>query len=141
VKGKAMTTFTVTNEVSEERVRDLLCSAWEGGSAYWCTMKDRKVPKAAAAIIEKERSERGEFYGHEYPFIPGVKVILTDASGEDTSDCPEPWVLTRKKLVDGLQVMATKYPRHFANFLNEDDDAETGGVYLQCCLFGDIIFG
>jgi hypothetical protein len=133
-------TFTVTQEVPEERVRDLFCSAWDGGSSYWCTMKDRTVPKAAEAIIKKERAERGEFFDHEYPFIPGVKVILTDASGED-SGFPEPWELTREKLITGLQVMATKYPTHFANFQNEDDDAETADVYLQCCLFGEIVFG
>jgi hypothetical protein len=32
-------------------------------------------------------------------------------------------------------------PRHFADVLNENDDAGTGDVFLQCCLFGEIIFG
>jgi len=37
--------------------------------------------------------------------------------------------------------MAEKYPRHFHNFLEENDDAETGDVFIQCCLFGEIVYG
>jgi len=42
---------------------------------------------------------------------------------------------------DGLNVMATHYPRHFADFLNEASDAITADVFLQCCLFGELIYG
>jgi hypothetical protein len=28
----------------------------------------------------------------------------------------------------------------FADFLKEDDDATTGDVFLQCCLFGEVQF-
>ena len=41
----------------------------------------------------------------------------------------------------GIQIMADKYPEHFANVINENDDAETGDVFLQCCLFGEVVFG
>lgn len=41
----------------------------------------------------------------------------------------------------GLQVMATECPRHFANLVNEDDDAETADVFVQCCVFGEVIYG
>jgi hypothetical protein len=41
----------------------------------------------------------------------------------------------------GLQVMADKYPKHFADFMSEEDDCVTADVFLQCCLFGDIIYG
>jgi len=38
-------------------------------------------------------------------------------------------------------VMAKKEPRHFADFLKEDYDETTGDVFLQCCLFGEVIYG
>jgi len=41
----------------------------------------------------------------------------------------------------GLNVMASNYPRHFADFLNEAADAITADVFLQCCLFGELIYG
>lgn len=37
--------------------------------------------------------------------------------------------------------MPVKYPRHWADVLAENDDATTGDVFLQCCLFGECIFG
>lgn len=41
----------------------------------------------------------------------------------------------------GLGVMAQKHPRHFAEMLNEDGDASTADVLLQCIVFGDTIYG
>ncbi len=135
-------TIKVSHYISEERVRDLLCSAWEGGSSYWCSCIDRQVPPAALAEIEAIKAERlaatgdGNFYSHEYAFIDGVTLVLTADEEEDD----KPLHLDRPALIRGLQVMADKYPRHFANFLGEDDDCETADVYLQCCLFGEVIF-
>jgi len=37
--------------------------------------------------------------------------------------------------------MAEKYPRHFANFAQEAEDAETGDVFIQCCVLGEIVYG
>jgi hypothetical protein len=37
--------------------------------------------------------------------------------------------------------MADKYPRHIADILSENDDATTGDVFLQLCLFGDVVYG
>lgn len=41
----------------------------------------------------------------------------------------------------GLEVMATRYSRQFANLLNEEDGPQTADVFLQCCLFGNVIYG
>jgi hypothetical protein len=40
-----------------------------------------------------------------------------------------------------MNVMAMNYPRHFADFLNEAADAITADAFLQCCLFGALIYG
>jgi hypothetical protein len=49
--------------------------------------------------------------------------------------------LTGAKIRQGLQVMAEKYPHHFSNVVENNADAETGDVLIQCALFGDIIYG
>jgi hypothetical protein len=49
--------------------------------------------------------------------------------------------LNLKSISEGLNVMATHCPRHFADFLNEAADVVTAGVFLQCCLFGELIYG
>jgi hypothetical protein len=41
----------------------------------------------------------------------------------------------------GLSIMAANYPRHFADFLNDNADRITASVFLQCCLFGEVIHG
>ena len=45
------------------------------------------------------------------------------------------------QLHSGLRAMATKFPFNFANFIGENDDAETADVFIQCCLFGGLRYG
>ncbi len=133
--------ITFQHAIPEQRVKDLMCCAWEGGSNYWCTLKATRLTPAADALrtdIQRKRRETtgdGTFYRWEIPFLPDAALEL-EVDGET-----ETYTLTREKLIAGLQVMASKYPRHFADVLNENDDASTGDVFLQCCLFGEIIFG
>ncbi len=44
-------------------------------------------------------------------------------------------------LITGLRVMAQDYPTHFEAFMTENDDAITGDVFLQCVVFGEVIYG
>jgi hypothetical protein len=79
-------------------------------------------------------------YTWEFPFIDGAEILLTDATGE--GDGPdEPWVLNRGRLITGLHLLAEKYPKHFNDFVTENEDADTGDIYLQLCLFGEVVFG
>jgi hypothetical protein len=48
--------------------------------------------------------------------------------------------LDLKSIRRGLEDLATKYPRHFADLVNENTDAITADVLLQCCLFGELIY-
>ena len=32
-------------------------------------------------------------------------------------------------------------PRHLADFMSESDDASTGDVFLQLCIFGSVVYG
>jgi len=38
-------------------------------------------------------------------------------------------------------VLEEKFPKHFSDAVEEDFDATTADCWLQCCLFGDVIFG
>jgi hypothetical protein len=135
----------VKTQISEQRVSDLLCSALDpayGGSLYWAGTQGYEYPAGKT---------KDDF---EYRFmevvLAGGKHIFFDAD-EDTSNKgysakkKEEWTLTREKLVNGLTVMASlkegEGGHHWPNFIAENDDAETGDVYLQCCLFGKIVYG
>jgi hypothetical protein len=111
--------------ITVERIKDLLCSAIEGGSNYWVGTLDRK------GGITRAQAE----YRQDVPFVKGGWLELIEQDDEKTHR------LDIKKIKSGMQVFATKFPRHFGDFMDENDDAETGDVFLQCCIFGDTIYG
>jgi len=61
----------------------------------------------------------------------GVKIFVGD----------EVHVLNQEKLARGLQTLCSDWPWHWAHLFNDNMDAETGDVFLQCCLFGTIVYG
>lgn len=118
-------------EVSKKRLSDLVCTAFEGGVGYWCCIEKYVEPKEITFRSDDER-----IYRHiDYPLNPGGGMIVSVVESELLYDVNEP------VLVKGLETMALKYPRHFADFLNENEDGNTADVFLQCALFGEITYG
>ncbi len=138
-----------TIEVSDEQLRYLLCSALEGGSNYWY-MHTRSEFPAGVDYVDFEKG--GRFGNDEWswpyliPFTDGCALIMTTEKAGDEAEFNadgslKEYRLDRAALTKGIDIMAQKYPRHFANVMTENGDAETGDVYLQCCLFGEIVYG
>jgi hypothetical protein len=71
----------------------------------------------------------------DYPLNEGGSLGVV--STEPASDV---FRLDLKSVGQGLDALATKYPRHFADLVNENTDAITANVLLQCCLFGELIY-
>lgn len=140
-------TFIVQTEISLEDVRCLLVSAFEGGSNYWMQLDRFKFPKGISekdfkgngklAVPDKSLGEK-RYWQTVYvlPFVEGGGVVINDME-EDNKE----YTLNLDNIQSGLQVMAAKYPKWFAEFICEDSDCVTADVFLQCCLFGDIIYG
>lgn len=125
---------TVPTSIDEQRVSDLLVSAFEGGSNYWIE-KISKLVEPVERKFECEDNEDGFMKKYEYPFNMGGEVHIKVCDDDKT------YILNRAAIERGLTTMATKFSRHFNDFISENDDAETGDVFLQCCLFDDVIFG
>ena len=49
--------------------------------------------------------------------------------------------ITMDDVRKGLELMRDKYPRHYADLMEEDDDLITGDVWLQLAVFGELIYG
>jgi hypothetical protein len=116
-----------TVELDPQRVSDMLCAAFEGGSNYWC---DR------IEVVADEYPD-GASYGHEVPMAGGELRIFT---GDEDQEYVK-HTITRERCIETLTLMAQVAPRHFADMLNENDDADTGDVFLQLCALGEIVFG
>ena len=135
-------TVKVPITVSMDRVRSTLVSAFEGGSNYWMSLDGLVKPEEGSI---KDFKEGGKHYlkdgTHDWswhyvaPFVDGYGVKIRD----DEED--KVYVLNYAAIVHGLEVMGNKYPRHFADFLSENDDCETADVLLQCCIFSELVYG
>ena len=117
-----MTPFTVTiqRELDDQRIEDLLVGAFEGGSNYWI--------KSVHRVTER------------HPDIYRAAVagdgVHVRADGE-----PKCRPLTRGHIQQGLRLMAEKHPSHMGAVLDGNDDASTADVFLQLCLFGEVVYG
>jgi len=123
-----------TVDVPISRVQDMLCCAFEGGSNYWYTIEKFHEPREFPNQFDKPfNGGKPEIFRHiDFPTNPGGYLIVSDAQ-DPASDEPRKEKLDLEACERGLQVMAEKYPRHFSNMMTENDDAETGDVFLQCC--------
>lgn len=123
VPPPAIPAFIVPQEIPSKMVMDLMCTAFEGGiAANW------------ARCVAREGGKKAK-YSHEVPFFGGY-VLIKDIEEKDAV-----YKLDREAIERGLKTMAEKYPKHFGDFMSENDDAITGDVFLQCCLLGKIVYG
>ena len=133
---------TIQHLISIETARNLLVSAFEGGSNYWMSIFQYIYPHGTKREDYIEDGSRAvvDTLGHVWhpayvlTTIKDGGLVLWDTENEKHT-------LTREKLLNGFDVMAQKYPHHFRNIVDENDDAETADVLLQCALFGEIIYG
>jgi len=143
-KAPAFHTVSTPVEVSVYRIRCLLCSAFEGGSNYWI----ESVENILAEGLKPEDFRKGgkfttEDYWPSHMLVPfheecAVKINTSRMLPRRT----ETSLLNIESMRKGLELMAAwDVKHHWQAFLNEDDDAETGDVFLQFCVFGEVIFG
>jgi|SRR6185369_4028355 len=142
---KSNPTLSVSQSFDVERIRGLLCSAFEGGSNYWYRIEKANFPEGRSAADYKEGGDGqdGKWYWHWSQLVPtheGGSLIVTNSFGDEIGGKKQ-WTLDLDAIKRGLQIMAEKYPRHYGNFIAENDDADTGDVFLQCCLFGELVYG
>ena len=120
--------FAAKIVVTDQQVYDLLVTAREGGSNYWMDSYGGIAPTKRFTPME------GEVYKFaDYPMNGGTITISHDET--------ETAILNKENLQRGLDVMAEKYPHHMTDLLNDNMDADTADVFLQCCVFGELVYG
>lgn len=118
-------------QVPDQKIADVLCCGMEGGIAYWSVIEGYREPKTMEFQMDTEKV----FKHIDYALNLGGAVMLKDTETEIVHE------LTRDKLYKAVQMMADRYPRHFANLMDDNSDAETGDVLIQCAVLGSITYG
>lgn len=123
-----------TKTEKAQAISDLLCSAFEGGSNYWYRIEKYVYPPG------KGRKDV-EFPHIEVPSMQGGALLISADDHWNPKDKRGLWRLDPEALERGWNIMVEKHPRHYADAMEGTGDAATGDVFLQLCLFGDLIFG
>lgn len=161
----------VQRVVTPMQIYNLISCACEQGSGYWAMALDHHLPaeadlsfrdgdKADPLDAAFNRHDDGTarwpyycaplFAGGHYTFVDREEYEGASYDAED-ADTPaeaseilgkvDRHKLTPESIARGLQVMAREYPWHFNHVGTSEEDAETADVFLQCCLFGEIVYG
>lgn len=115
--------------ISDQRIKDLLTNAFEGGSNYWYRIK-RCEPR------DNKTTADYEFWQLDIPLDGGAVFIEVPGEGDNKE-----YRLDRAAIERAIALMPAQYPHHWADFLTENEDATTGDVFLQLALFGEVIYG
>ena len=119
-----------TFRVGRQQVANTLWHAFTGGIT-WFTIRET-VPPRTVRFRSIDQTDPGIV---DYPLNDGgvVRVVSTGAK-------PEMFELRLDVIARGLDVLATRYPRHFADLVNENGDSITADALLQCCFFGELLY-
>lgn len=123
-------------EITDQQISDLIVTAVEGGSNYWYMIAGYQEPEVidfrCDTFCEDEKPHRI----YDWPLCRGGAVIFEDIEGEYKD-----LLLNRESIRKGLTLMAEHHNRRFASVMDGNYDAEDADVFLQLCLFGEVIFG
>lgn len=126
--------ITVTVHLTKSLISSILCSAFESPSiSYWARLLESQKPTKFNFRTDAEQT-----YPHlDYPLNPGGYVMLEDVEATK----PKKYKIDLESIQKGLEVMAKNYPKHFADLQREDFDNTTADVFIQCCCFGETLYG
>ncbi len=125
---------SISIPVPMDKIHGAIVSAFEGGANYWLHEQD---------LLEGFRKPDSNlvWWGHEEVFKQPFKAqIRFEDPTKEEGNREGVRVITNADLQRGLELMATKAPRHFADLLSDQADQVTGDVLLQMIALEDIVY-
>lgn len=114
------------------RADDMLSGAIDGASSYWAEIHDIQKPK------DFVRNPDVHYTMLDYVYQGGSIDVY------ERNDWEEPeflGIINIQSIADGIHTMLTRFPFHYGNMLNNNDDATTHDVFMQLAVMGDIVYG
>lgn len=128
----------IEKEVKIEDIADALISAFDPACrsiGYWGEISDyTKPPKL------EYRNDPKEIYRYvDYPLNKDGYIIIK--VNEIDEGEKEFYKLGLPELERGLKIMLEKYPKHFADLVDDNADGDTADCLVQLSIFGELIYG
>ena len=134
----------IEQEITVERIKDLLCTAFEGGTGYWALVLD--------GAEQEDMDKVGAEYYHEIPALGGeLNIYDRDVSHYGIEPPELLGVINKERIEIALNLMAegknedgtdAEYlKRHMDDFLNDNEDSDTGDVFVQMAVMGKLVYG
>lgn len=113
--------------LEQEKLSDLLSTATYGNG--WPAIESTvyRKPEEALNFTEDEWAN---------DLLSGKALMVYDLNDDD-----HPYKITLDDIKKGLMIMKEKYPYHWNNLVNENEDLETCDTLLQCTVFGELVYG
>ena len=120
--------------IEAEKLVNLFSSAIEGGDPVTTASKGGWC----AGIYNKKRKRSLDvyWYADAATFADGFLFDVVEVDDETTGH-KTTHRIHQGHVRHGLTVMATKFPRQFAQILGDNIDAPCADIFLQCVLFGE----
>ena len=124
-----MNKITITVEISDKMIEDILCSAFEGGITYW-----------AENVSCKDNDDMKKVGGwkHEYLTKTKKKDAIMYIHDIETG---ERYPITKKSIIDALQKLDAEHSETLDRILSEQYDAHDADIVVQTACFGHVVFG
>ena len=117
--------------ISNQKIKDMITTAVEGGSNYWAIFKfpdDWKEKFGSKEEIPFKRGDIGIYDIETDEFLGYLNHVSIQTGLQLMADCKD---------MKGKDIPA----RHFKNLAQDSEDAETADVFLQLVVMGEIVYG
>lgn len=147
-----MNEITITHTRHVDEFKNLLYNCWHY-SNYWCSLDCDpafEFIKELADGLEKDgnhmltgtnRSEQLRQMCIEDKLWYYLKVDPSHRIEVEDTYSDEKFSLRWDMIVEGSKVFANDFPRHYQDFVGDNDDAITADCWLQCVCLGDVKYG
>jgi hypothetical protein len=132
-------TITFSKTIDMQTIKDIVTTALEGGSNYWCDIRSSGIKKIRA-VVPKDRETYLSDAMVRAVFEEGIVVNIYDV--EDEEDDTPIGTFDASKVAERLQKMVDDgNGDHLMAELNQSGDAESSDAVFQYMVLGEIIYG
>lgn len=144
-----MADYSITLKIPAERIANLMTSAIESGDPVTTASKGGWCWGVYYKTIDTEPPAVGPWYVDPAFWASNFQIQIVEVADEDIYDRKldeagniasgslKVHTVCRRHFVEGLTIMAQKFPHLFGEILNDNSDAPCADIFLQCVLFGE----